>query len=69
MCTPTFSCRKSRVRRVAGKTRRDRIRNDTIRNNLEVEALDKRIETILRWYGHAMRCGKKDEGDYPGGII
>lgn len=44
------------LRRVAGKTRRDRIRNDTIRANLSTEPINNKIErNKLRWFGHVAR--------------
>ncbi|XP_073989088.1 uncharacterized protein [Rhodnius prolixus] len=44
------------LRRVEGKTRRDRVRNTTIRSNLGCEAVVERImRTQLRWFGHMNR--------------
>lgn len=44
------------LRRIVGRTRRDRVRNVTTREELETEPL---VETIqrkqLRWYGHVVR--------------
>ena len=44
------------LRGVVGVSRLDRVRNTTIRENLQVEPLLLRIErSLLRWYGHAIR--------------
>lgn len=43
-------------RRMVGKTRRDRIRNDTIREQTKLPAVSQRIEERqLCWYGHVAR--------------
>lgn len=48
------------LRRVLGVTRRDRIRNDTIREQLKVQPVAKWIENCqLRWYGHLKRMEDK----------
>jgi hypothetical protein len=44
------------LREIIGKTRRDRIRNDDIREQLKVDNIKIDIEkNRLRWYGHIMR--------------
>ncbi|KAI5754231.1 hypothetical protein M8J77_006965 [Diaphorina citri] len=44
------------LRSIAGKTRRDRIRNDDIRRMLQMESLEERMRKgRLRWYGHMKR--------------
>ena len=44
------------LRKTTGNTRRDRIRNQNIREELKVELLIETIEkTTLRWYGHVVR--------------
>jgi hypothetical protein len=44
------------LRKVIGKTRRDQIRNTTIRNQVKQESVEVLMETrTLRWYGHAVR--------------
>jgi hypothetical protein len=44
------------LRKVIGKTRRDQIRNTTIRNRLMEESVEVLMEKrTLRWYGHAVR--------------
>jgi hypothetical protein len=44
------------LRKVFGKTRRDQIRNTTIRNKLKQESVEVVMEKrTLRWYGHAVR--------------
>jgi len=41
---------------MSGKTRRDRIRNDTIRERVGVApAVEKMVENKLRWFGHVER--------------
>jgi hypothetical protein len=48
------------LRKVIGKTRRDKIRNETIRKNLGVPPLQIEIEeSQLRWAGHVLRMGKE----------
>jgi hypothetical protein len=44
------------LRKVAGKTRRDQIRNTKISNQLKPESVEVLMEKrTLRWYGHAVR--------------
>jgi hypothetical protein len=44
------------LRKVTGKTRRDQIRNTTIRNQLKQESVEVLMEKrTLRWCGHAVR--------------
>ena len=44
------------LRKVTGKTRRNQIRNTTIRNQLKQESVEILMEKrTLRWYGHAGR--------------
>ncbi|KAF2898677.1 hypothetical protein ILUMI_07498 [Ignelater luminosus] len=51
------------LRKVASKTRRDRVRNTTIRMRLGVRPLEEMIkDNQLRWYGHLNRM---DESRYP----
>ena len=39
---------------ILGKTRRDKIRNTVIREELKIEEIKRDIEKIrLQWYGHA----------------
>lgn len=43
-------------RRVAGKTRRDRVRNQTLRTNLQVQPLTEVVDrNKMRWFGHLVR--------------
>lgn len=51
------------LRRVVGKTRRDRVRNQTIRESLNVEPLLDWVQRAqLKWFGHVMRM---DDARYP----
>jgi len=44
------------LRWMSGETRRDRIRNDTIRERVGVAPIvEKSVENRLRWYGHVER--------------
>jgi hypothetical protein len=44
------------LRKVIWKTRRDQIRNTTIRNTLKQESVEVLMEKRrLKWYGHAVR--------------
>ena len=46
------------LRKIAGKTRHDRIRNDTIRESLNVESLILTVEkSQMRWLGNVLRMG------------
>jgi hypothetical protein len=46
------------LQKVAGKTRCNKIRNETIRRNLGVPPLQIEIEeSQLRWAGHVLRIG------------
>jgi len=41
---------------MSGKTRQDRIRNDTIRERVGLAPfVEKLVENMLRWYGHVER--------------
>ena len=51
------------LRLILGVTRRDRIRNDVIRERLNITSVLKIIErSKLRWYGHVKRM---EESRYP----
>lgn len=44
------------LRRIENKTKKDRIRNDTYRHNLQMEPVTEKIgEGQLRWFGHVCR--------------
>jgi len=44
------------LRRIAGKTRRDCVRNERIRDELSMESIEKKIQDRqLLWYGHITR--------------
>ena len=46
------------LRKVIGKTRKDQIRNTTIRNKVKQESVEVLMgKRTLRWYGHAVRMG------------
>jgi hypothetical protein len=48
------------LRKVVGKSRRDKIRNETIKKNLGVPPLQIKIEeSQLRWAGHVVRMGEE----------
>lgn len=51
------------LRAIKGKTRRDKIRNEEIRENIVDESLRQRVEkSRLKWYGHVKRM---EEGRLP----
>ena len=44
------------LRRMCGKTRKDKIKNERFRENLRVATIGGKIrETCLRWFGHVQR--------------
>jgi hypothetical protein len=44
------------LRWICGNTRKDRIRNDDIRDKLEVTPIQKKlVQHRLRWFGHIQR--------------
>ena len=43
------------LRRIKGVTRRDRVRNEVVRQELKVEPILKKIYKQLKWFGHLMR--------------
>ena len=44
------------LRLMCGMTRRDRMENEYVRENLGVESIrDRLAQSRLRWYGHMMR--------------
>jgi len=46
----------SMLRRMCGKTRRDKIRNDDIKERVGIPPIvEKMVETRLRWFGHVER--------------
>ena len=55
------------IRWSMGKTRKDRIRNDSLRNAMGIRAVSEKVQgNRLRWYGHVQRrdsdyCGKLAE--------
>jgi hypothetical protein len=47
-------------RRIAGKTRQDRVHNERIREDLGQEGIKNRlVKRQLKWYGHMVRMGEK----------
>ena len=47
------------LRRIVGKTRRDRERNTTVREELKITPITTRVEVKqLKWYGHVKRMSK-----------
>ena len=47
------------LRAIKGKTRRDRIRNEDIRRELNMESMKEKVEKMrLRWFGHVKRMGE-----------
>lgn len=47
------------LRAIKGKTRRDRIRNEDIRRELNMESIRGKIENMrIRWFGHMKRMGE-----------
>lgn len=53
------------LRAVLGITRRDKIHNDYVRDELEIEALSKSIErNALRWFGHLTRMPSNQQCIY-----
>jgi hypothetical protein len=48
------------LRKIVGKTRRDRVRNATVREELQqTSAVETVEERQLRWYGHVIRMGEE----------
>jgi hypothetical protein len=48
------------LRKIEGKTRRDRIRNEIIRETARVQPVQEHVErSQLRWYGHVNRMDDK----------
>jgi hypothetical protein len=48
------------LRRIAGKTRRDGIRNERISEDLGQEGIENRlVKRQLKWYGHVVRMGEE----------
>jgi hypothetical protein len=48
------------LRKIEGKTRRDRIRNEIIRETVGVQPIQEYVErSQLRWYGHINRMDDK----------
>ena len=44
------------LRKIAGHTRRDKIRNQTIREDMDITPVTETIETkTLKWFGHVTR--------------
>ena len=44
------------LRRISGKTRLDRVRNEVIRTNLHQKPITEKVaEKQLKWYGHVRR--------------
>jgi hypothetical protein len=47
-------------RRIAGKTRRDRVHNERIREDLGQEGIENRlVKRQLKWYRHMVRMGEE----------
>ena len=54
------ACEMRFLRRIEGKTRRDRIRNKIIRDIVGVQSVQEYVEkSQLRWYGHVNRMDDK----------
>ena len=48
-------------RRIMGKTRRDRIRNERIREALKQKSVDEILQKIqLKWFGHVVRMTREE---------
>jgi hypothetical protein len=49
------------LRKIEGKTKRDRIRNQTIRIQLQITTFKEKKESAQRrWFGHALRMRMTD---------
>ena len=54
------ACEMRFLRKIEGKTRRDRIRNKIIRETVGVQPIQEYVErSQLRWYGHVNRMDDK----------
>jgi hypothetical protein len=53
-CCPAMSVAEMRILRwICGHTRRDRVRNEDIRDGVEVAPIDEKlVQHRLRWFGH-----------------
>jgi hypothetical protein len=55
------------LRWICGHTRRDRVRNNDIREKLGVALVEKLVQHLLRWFGHMQR--KTAEAPIRNGVI
>jgi hypothetical protein len=54
------ACEMRFLRKIKGKTRRDRIRNKIICDIVGVQSIEEYVErSQLRWYGHVTRMDNK----------
>ena len=58
------SCEMKMLRFAMGVMKKDKIRNEYIKDTVKVEQLGMKMREVrLRWYGHVIRPGVRKKGD------